>query len=679
MNRPTQTQTERSLRLAVYACVAASVLLVLGLSYTRAGEWLENGTYDVRARWTAQRTKADPRVVIIDIDNASFSVLQEKLGRWPWPRTVWTEVIRYVSRGQPSAIAVDIVFSGEDKSGTTVDSQFADVLHASGKSALAFAFMSTQMTSDDANTGEQRQKLLRSQGTASGFGPNFLAEEWVANLPLQQLVAATAGLGSINSTPDQGGMIRRTPLQIRFAGLGYPSLGARAVQIATGNQDGFVWHRRAGIFDRNYVAQGGKQIPLDDEGRLVLLWRGDSLHAFPRVPIWEVVCSIYREPCPNAEHFFPPEYFRSKIVLLGASASASYEPRPTPLDSQAPGFLVHATVIDNLLSGEALRLPPFWMLPAAAITLGLLGGVLQMTMRAVFPRVTLLAGILLFYIGFSVLSFQKLHFVFPLFPPLLALLLSYGSASTARYATTGRELRQTRRVLERYVAPQLVNYVMSNLESFQLKGNKRELTILISDVRNFTTMTEKSDPEELIALLNDYLAAMTDIIFKYNGIVDKFIGDGILAYWGAFTPEKNHAEDAALAALEMIEQLAQLNQRWQEQGKQPIAIGIGINTGKVIFGNIGKGKKLEFTVIGDAVNLASRLEGLNKEFHTSIVIGEETRLRLGNNMDVRCLGGVKVKGKTIETQVYELRGRANAQTVTTDFAKQIARISPKVE
>jgi len=319
------------------------------------------------------------------------------------------------------------------------------------------------------------------------------------------------------------------------------------------------------------------------------------------------------------------------------------------------------------------------MLPAAAITLGLLGGVLQMTMRAVFPRVTLLAGILLFYIGFSVLSFQKLHFVFPLFPPLLALLLSYGSASTARYATTGRELRQTRRVLERYVAPQLVNYVMSNLESFQLKGNKRELTILISDVRNFTTMTEKSDPEELIALLNDYLAAMTDIIFKYNGIVDKFIGDGILAYWGAFTPEENHAEDAALAALEMIEQLAQLNQRWQEQGKQPIAIGIGINTGKVIFGNIGKGKKLEFTVIGDAVNLASRLEGLNKEFHTSIVIGEETRLRLGNNMDVRCLGGVKVKGKTIETQVYELRGRANAQTVTTDCAKQIARISPEVE
>jgi len=286
--------------------------------------------------------------------------------------------------------------------------------------------------------------------------------------------------------------------------------------------------------------------------------------------------------------------------------------------------------------------------------------------------------LLIFFAG-NVALFGASHFVLPLIVPCITLALSYSGASTARYVTTGRELRQTRGVLERYVAPQLVKYVMANIEQMNLNGDKRELTILMSDVRNFTTMTEKAEPMELIALLDDYLAAMTEIIFKYNGIVDKFIGDGILAYWGAFTPEENHAEDAALAALEMIEQLAQLNQRWQEQGKQPIAIGIGINTGKVIFGNIGKGKKLEFTVIGDAVNLASRLEGLNKEFHTSIVIGEETRLRLGNNMDVRCLGGVKVKGKTIETQVYELRGRANAQTVTTDCAKQIARISPEVE
>ena len=150
----------------------------------------------------------------------------------------------------------------------------------------------------------------------------------------------------------------------------------------------------------------------------------------------------------------------------------------------------------------------------------------------------------------------------PLVAPCLSLLLTYGTSTVVRYATTGRELRRTRGTLERYVSPQLVSYVMENLDSINLAGDKRELTILISDVRNFTTMTEKSDPVELIALLDEYLAAMTEIIFKYNGIVDKFIGDGILAYWGAFTPEHNHAEEASQAALEMIERLKQLNAQW---------------------------------------------------------------------------------------------------------------------
>ena len=664
-----QTQTERSLRKAVYACIGLSVFLALGLSHTRAGEWLENGTYDVRARWTAQPANADPRIVIVDIDNASYSVLQEKLGRWPWPRSVWTEVIRYVTRGHPSAVAVDIVFGGEDKSNSSSDREFARVLRSSGKTALAFAFMPTELSAEEPDNGERRKQLLESQGSTTGFGAQLATHEWKANLPLEDLAMAAAGLGSINSTPDQGGTIRRTPVQFHFSGRGYLTLAARAVQIASGSKEPFQWHQRNGIFDRNYVTVGAKRIPLDDEGRLVLLWRGDSLHAFPRVPLWEVICSIYREQCPNAEHFFPPEYFRDKVVLLGASAAASYEPRPTPLDSQSPGFMVHATAIDNLLSGEALGLAPFWLLFLTIASMAVFGGVLQLKFSSVMPALTVLAGIVVVYFGLAILAFQKMHFVLPVVAPCVALLVSCAGAGVSRYATTGRELRQTRGVLERYVAPQLVDYVMSNLGAIHLKGDKRELTILISDVRNFTTMTEKSDPEELIALLDDYLAAMTEIIFKHNGIVDKFIGDGILAYWGAFTPEKNHAEEAALAALEMIERLKELNRQWESQGKQPIAIGIGINTGKVTFGNIGKGKKIEFTVIGDAVNLAARLEGLNKEFGTSIVISEETRARLGEHAETRTLGGVKVKGKTIETQVYELRGFATERLAPVEVAQ----------
>ena len=207
----------------------------------------------------------------------------------------------------------------------------------------------------------------------------------------------------------------------------------------------------------------------------------------------------------------------------------------------------------------------------------------------------------------------------------------------------------------------LVDYVLENLETVELGGQKKELTILFSDVRNFTTLTESADPTELIALLNEYLAAMTEIIFKYDGIVDKFIGDGILAYWGAFTPGRNHALLAAQASLEMLERLAGLNRRWEGEGRKTIAIGIGLNTGEVIFGNVGSGKKIEFTVIGDPVNLASRLEGLNKEFKTSIIISDFTREQLGDLARVRPLGGVKVKGKTVETQVFELQGLDGAE------------------
>jgi adenylate cyclase len=253
------------------------------------------------------------------------------------------------------------------------------------------------------------------------------------------------------------------------------------------------------------------------------------------------------------------------------------------------------------------------------------------------------------------LSFSLLTTALPYVAPSLSLVLAFASSGAVRYATTGRELRRTRGTLDRYISPALVNYVLQNLDKINLAGEKRELTIFFSDIRSFTTLTESLDPLELIALLNEYLAEMTDVIFKYEGITDKFIGDGILAYWGAFTPGKNHALLAAQAALEMMERLKKLNERWSQQGRRHIAIGIGINTGEVIFGNVGSGKKVEFTVIGDPVNLASRLEGLNKEFHTSIIISEQTHRRIAEYAIVRELGSVKVKGKTLETQILELQ------------------------
>ncbi|MBS1839401.1 MAG: adenylate/guanylate cyclase domain-containing protein [Acidobacteria bacterium] len=659
----TNPQTQRAFRQGVYLAVALAGAIGLTLQFTRAGIWMENRAFDERARWSARPEKADPRIVIIDIDNASFDELQDKLGRWPWPRQVWTEIVRYVSKGQPAAIVFDAAFTGEQKEAPQMDDDFARILQNSGKTVLGFSFLSTDVSGNQV----LRQDASVYAAPGARFGFELPKTEWTPNLPLDKLASAAAGLGSINSTADDGGLIRREPIYFVYQGRAYPTLGARTVEVAT-PQDKEGWVAQRSWLGTNSLARGGTAVPVDSEGRVLLLWHGRAnkpdnpgeIETYKRIPLWEVICSIYPEQCPNVEHKHPASEFQGKIVMVGASAAGSYEPRPTPLDKQPPGFFAHATLMDNLLNGVAMREAPAWLAAALILLMSLIGGAIQLNQSSFRAGVFLISGALILFFVSNVALFGTSHFVLPLVAPSIALALSYSGASTARYVTTGRELRQTRGVLERYVAPQLVKYVMANIEQMQLNGDKRELTILMSDVRNFTTMTEKSEPMELIALLDDYLSAMTEIIFKYNGIVDKFIGDGILAYWGAFTPEHNHAMEASQAALEMIEKVKELNAKWATEGKTPISIGIGVNTGTVIFGNLGKGKKTEFTVIGDPVNLAARLESLNKEMHTSIIVSEETRNRLGNQAQVRALGGVKVKGKTIETTVYELCGWGTA-------------------
>ena len=651
------SNTQKTFLRGVWIAGIATALLMLAASYTRAFNWLESGTLDVRSRWTAQPRAADPRIVILDIDNASLSGLQEQLGRWPWSRRVWTEVLRYVSRGRPSVVAMDVVFSGKENA--AVDSEFASVIHSAGNVVLGYSFVSTQMEMADPEPERRKLQLLDASSSIPSLAEPLPANDFSPNPPLDQLAQAAAALGCLNSSPDPDGKIRHIPLYFAFQDRAYPAFCVRAAQIATGNPAEVAFHRASNIFDSSFASHANTTTSVDARGAVFLLWHGDSF-VYPRLPLWQVICSIYPAQCPEKKVYFPPEYFAGKIVLLGASATGSYDHHATPFDAQAPGFLAHATAIDNLLHGEAIREAQPWVGVVAVLLMTLAGVGLLLRVRSMLIGIPLLLALLLLYGAGSVAAFRWLHFAMPLVAPGFALLVSYGSSTAVRYATTGRELRRTRGMLDRYIAPQLVDYVMGNLDTIQLAGDKRELTILISDVRNFTTMTEKSEPMELIALLDDYLSAMTEIIFKYNGIVDKFIGDGILAYWGAFTPGSPHAEQAAHAALEMLDRLQQLNQQWKQQGKNPIAIGVGINTGTVIFGNIGRGKKIEFTVIGDAVNLASRLEGLNKDFGTSIIVSESTRQHIGEAAQVRPLGGVTVKGKTVATTVYELQGMSSS-------------------
>lgn len=649
-------KVQREFLIGVCIAVAVAAIAMLVLARTPAGELLENGTLDERARLGAKQAQADPRIVIIDIDNASLETLEDKLGRWPWTRRVWTEVIRYVDRGQPRVIAVDAIFGGAESD--AVDQEFGAVMHQGGNTVLGFTFVPTEMEETGGGASQKLAALLahRAAADANGgeaFGAPIDAKHFFPNLPAPVLVAGAAGLGALNALPDSDGVMRSVGLEMSYGGHAYDSLDSRAVEQALGAP--VQWEAGGRLLGGHNAVVAGRRVPVGDDGRMVLAWRGGS-NAYPRLPIWQVICSIYPTQCPADVGRYPPSYFTGKIVLIGASATASYDVHPTPFASAAPGVVVHATAIDDLLNGTAIRVGPFWLLTVLTIVMAAAGGAVLYFMRQLARSVIVVIAIEFVYLALCLIFYEELHVALPVAAPGLALLISFGAATAARYVTTGRQLRQTRGMLDRYMAPQLVEYVMTNLGDLKLNGDKRELTILVSDVRNFTTMTESSDPLELIALLDEYFAAMTEIIFRHNGIVDKFIGDGILAYWGAFTPQVNHAAEAAQAAVEMLDRVGELNKAWAAQGRQRIAIGVGVNTGTVIFGNIGKGKKIEFTVIGDAVNLAARLEGLNKEFGTSIIVSEFTQQRIAGLARTRPLGGYRVKGKTVETTVFALEG-----------------------
>ena len=623
----------------------AALALVLALLDGRGSlSWLENRSSDMRAKATVH-APGDRNIVIIDVDNASYQALSSKLGRWPWTRRVWTELIRYLTPGQPRMILFDILFSGSEPG---ADPEFASMLHRAGNVVLPFAFVSGKIETDaDVFTPPATAAVRLS---SPGRGVALSRTDWSLDAPQTMLAAAVATTGTNLWTPDPDGVTRRLPLVVRYDGRDWATVWLTAALRLNGKPDGT--HIQPKFESGEFIA-GPIRLPVDAAGNYVVRWRGNTLNSYRHVPLWEMICSIYPAQCEDSVTHHPAAEFRNKIVLVGASAAGSYEVRPTAVSETAPGMFVVATAIDNLLHNDAIRHVPAWVGVALLILLAGAPAWAVVHYRSITFPLIITVGLIAVYLGACFVAYDHSWWL-PMSAPLIAAAVSFSGNTAYRYITVDRELSRTRGTLERYVSPQLVSYVMDRLDEFNFKGEKKKLTIFFSDVRSFTTLTEKSDPVRLLEQLNEYLEAMTDIIFRHDGIVDKFIGDGIMAHWGAFTPDRPNAELAASAALEMIRRLRELNEVWTAHGRPPLDIGIGLNTDSVIFGNVGTGKKVDFTAIGDGVNLAARLESANKEFRTHIIISESTLGELGDKATVRPLGSVVVKGKTVGVQIFEL-------------------------
>ena len=526
-------------------------------------------------------------------------------------------------------ILFDVIFSGAEPE---VDAEFAAVMKAARNVMLPFAFVSGKLDAG-ADVYRPPQAALLPPGTAPR-GPVLSKDSWSINKPDASLSAANYGSGTNLWTPDADGVTRRLPLSVDYDGKTWAT---------------FWWAAASKL------RTTPPTMPVDANGNYVVRWKGDTLHAYRHIPLWEMVCSIYSDQCDTAAPRHPAAEFRDKILFVGATAAGSYEVRPTGISETAPGVFVLATALDNLLHEDAVKRAPEWLTVLLIASLAGLPAWSIVVHRSMVTTLAFTGGALAIYAAACYAAYAQALWL-PMSAPMLGLALSFTGNTAFRYLSVDRELSRTRGALERYVSPQLVRYVMDNLENFRFDGEKKRLTIFFSDIRGFTTLTEKSDPAVLLKQLNEYLEAMTEIIFKYDGIVDKFIGDGIMAHWGAFTPNRQNARLAAAASLEMLVKLGELNTHWAAIDRPALDIGIGLHTAEVIFGNIGTGRKVDFTCIGDGVNLSARLESANKEYKTKIIISAETRNEIGAGAQVRSLGSVVVKGKTRGVDIYELLG-----------------------
>lgn len=557
-------------------------------------------------------------VVIVDIDEESL----KEYGQWPWGRDVFADLLYKLTDAGAGIIGLDIVFAEEDRTSPHLFAakfpqlkdqleNYDDILaNTLSQTPVVGGYIFTFESND-----EQNAPMIPAIFTERGIDDSTILKPKGVVLNLDALQDSMYSSGFFNNTPDEGGMIRSVPLVMRYDDVLYPSLALEMIRIYSGASRVNVIGDEAGV---RSIEFGDFKIPTDKVGRLSVNFRGKGRY-FKYIN----AASILRGD-------FDVKDVQNKFVLIGTSAVGLFDLRSIPFDSAIAGVEVHANAIDNILTGDFIQKPSDIVLYDLAMIWAI---VLFFTLFFSFIQSWLIipfavAGVYGLYTLFFTLLFMHgivLNLLFPFLAYLLSLILSVG----IDYISASKQKEEAKRMLGKKVSPAVMNYLLEHSTEELVASKEVEATVFFSDIRGFTSISEKiGSPDRLIQLLNTYMTPMVENVVNHKGTIDKFIGDAIMAYWNAPIEVKNHSDAAVSSAIEQIEMLVDVNKKITPKYDVSIAIGIGIHTGVVTAGDMGSFGRSDYTIIGDNVNLASRLEGLTKQYGAQILITKATYEKL---------------------------------------------------
>lgn len=619
-------------------------LCIFLFDLTPLQEMFELKTLDWRFRLLSDRRQAGRDVVIFYIDQRSLDHYARDEGiSWPWPRGMYKPVIDFCRRGAARAVVFDMLFTETSSFGSEDDAEFSAAVGAAGNVFLAF-FASKKEAPEKKGHELFREKCALDVTGKEQFS---LTENQSVTLPVDELFRNAKGLGNVSSDPDDDGVFRRAPLLCRFQGRIYPFLSFAAGRYVLGD--------KPLSYDGKNLSLGPLAVPVDERGRMMIRYHGPT-GTYKSYSIGDIIQSAVRLES-NLQPLLDPAIVRDKVVIIGCSAPGLMDLRVNPFSSVYPGAEVHATVIDNILRGDFLRRMPKPWVYFTVILAAIIAGVIVYCVKSVLAISLLIFLMMLLFASTVVLLFLQGTW-FDVVIPLVAIFSTFAVSNTVNYATEGKKKRQLKQMFSQYSSPAVVETLLKNPEKLKLGGERKELTVFFSDIAGFTTISESMAPEPLVDLLNEYLNAMSEVILSYDGTVDKYIGDAIMAVWGAPVEQSDHAVRACHAALDCRKRLLALRAVLKQRNLPDLNARIGLSSGMMLVGNMGSKQRFDYTVIGDTVNLGSRLEGANKNYGTSIMINERTRELAGDKIVVRELDLLRVKGKNKPIRVFELVAKA---------------------